>query len=118
MAHGNFDHLMSFKGDRLQVCGPLFWNGTSRRDLPATSLTILSLVIAQPGRTPVFATPPLVPINCQSTQPDPNEWMGFVIGDFEPGPASAVALVQLAIQGRSREWIFETWSETISVVAA
>jgi hypothetical protein len=112
--HGEFDDIMSFKGDTLTVCGPIFWNGTTPTDLPATQLTLLSLVIAQPGRTPAVATPGDV---FTPAQPDPNEWMSSIRGDWVPGPASALALVQVKISGRARQWIFETWSMTIALVA-
>jgi hypothetical protein len=118
MAHGNFDRLMSFKGDQLTICGPIHWDGTHPlTELPATELTLLCILVAQQGRQPQVSTfTPVHIVRPQPADPPINEWMSTIVGDFVPGPAGAFALVQLAISGRKRQWIFETWSETITIV--
>jgi hypothetical protein len=113
--HGNFDHLMSFSGSTLTVCGPIFWAGTPLGGLPATEITVRHVTVAQLGTHPFSMTPPPVTVTQASGE---TEWMADIDGDWTAGPASASAFVQLKIAGRKRQWIFETWSETISIVEA
>jgi hypothetical protein len=106
--HGNFDDVMTLTEGGITVCGPIFWNGTTSYDLPATQLEVAYVVVIQ--RQSIGHIAPALIV----TPPD-NEWMLDVPGKFEAGPASAVAVVRLTISGRTRI-ANETWSETIAIV--
>jgi hypothetical protein len=113
MVHGMFDNNMSFTGDTLTVCGPIFWHGTSATDLPASQITLLHVSVVQPDASHPFHAAPGTVITPSS--PDPNEWMVDIDGKWTAGPGSAHAHVKIAVEGRARQWIFETWSETITI---
>jgi hypothetical protein len=114
--HGKFDDNMSFAADTLTLCGPIFWRGTLPTDLEATQITLLHVTVSQPDAPhPFHASPGQI---VTPASPDPNEWMIDVDGKWTAGPASASAHVKLAIAGRGRQWIFETWSETITIFEA
>jgi hypothetical protein len=108
--HGNFDDQMTLIKGGLTVCGPIFWNGTTTYDLPATQLEIDFVYVVQgPGATSAgHVAPGMIVV------PPANEWMLDVPGKFHPGPASALAVVRLVIAGRTRI-ATETWSETIAI---
>ncbi len=111
--HGKFDDNMSFSGNTLTVCGPIFWNGTKPTDLPASAITILHVTVFQPGGVkPFFVNPN------QALTPGGNEWMVDVTGSWAAGRASAVAFVRLAYTGRAREGNYETWSESLTIFEA
>jgi hypothetical protein len=118
--HGKFDESMSFSGGTLTVCGPIFWKGTDPTDLPATQITLLYVSVVQPAplaNRPYFEYP-----NAAFVPPPAmggtNEWMADVAGKWVAGPASAHAHVKAGIDGRGRDWIFETWSESITIFPA
>jgi hypothetical protein len=113
--HGQFDDNMTFSGTKLTVCGPLFFNGTTVTDLPASQISILALIVVQPTAGPTVGH--ALPTGLDFTPPA-TEWMSTVSGSWVAGPASALATVQLVISGRKRTWIFETWSETITIFEA
>jgi len=112
--HGKFDDNMSFSGNTLTVCGPIFWNGTIPTDLPATRIELLHLCVVQP---PPAGPPPYVAAPGLNFTPPTNEWMADVTGNWVSGPVSAHAYVRLVIDNRKRTWIFETWSESITIFA-
>jgi hypothetical protein len=115
--HGEFDDSMSFDRNDLTVCGPLFFGGTSPHELAADEINILALVVVQTTAGLEIGHAPSPAIN-NPFKPGVTEWMGHVNGNWVAGPAHAMAAVQLTINGRQRKWIFETWSETLTIFAA
>jgi hypothetical protein len=108
--HGNFDEQMTLIEGGVTVCGPIFWNGTTSYDLPATRLEVdFVLVVQGPGGRIVGHVAPGTIVT-----PPETEWMLDVPGDFHAGPANALAVVRLVIAGRKRITT-ETWSETIAI---
>jgi hypothetical protein len=125
MAHGNFDTALTLNADgTLTVCGPIHWAGTTASDLPAVELEITLVVISQRtwgGRHVIGTATPHISFTPGSTPS--NEWMLDVtdvqnVGEdeggrgFEAGPANALAIVRLKVQGRART-ATEMWNESV-----
>lgn len=121
MAHGNFDPSMALEppGGGQEVCGPIKWAGTLSWDLTAFTVEILFVIVVQftCGKVVTAVTQAPTTVTSAQSSPPPTEWETdvFATGSdaLAAGPAYAVAMVQVGLQGR-RKSVIEFWNENIS----
>ena len=121
MAHGKFDATMEAENP-LEVCGPIKWDGDEPYDLQAVVVEVLAVSVFQATRTGHGTSGPTtygVTTTSDKREFPAPEWETHVTattGTWQTGRAFAMAVVRITTAGRDPRWVFELWSEPLTLI--